>query len=85
MEALPNGNTSLIISSDVGLYVTNEMSGELTVLDAATLAPIATIPLGKRPRRLASSPDGTRLDDSSTRTTWPRESVSASSISQRDC
>ena len=46
---------------DVGLYVTNEMSGDLTVIDAATLAPVATIPLGKRPRGLAASPDGTRL------------------------
>src|ERR1700720_4627706 len=46
---------------DVGLYVTNEMSGDLTVIDAATLTPVATIPLGKRPRGLASSPDGTRL------------------------
>src|SRR6185369_11818195 len=45
----------------VGLYVTNETSGDLTVIDAATLATVTTIPLGKRPRGLAASPDGTRL------------------------
>src|SRR5580700_3772139 len=46
---------------DVGLYVTNEQSGDLTVIDTATLAPVATIPLGKRPRGIAPSPDRTRL------------------------
>jgi YVTN family beta-propeller protein len=45
----------------VGLYVTNETSGDLTVIDAATLSPVATIPLGKRPRGIAASPDGRRL------------------------
>src|SRR5579864_9168240 len=45
----------------VGLYVTNETSGDLTVIDAATLATVTTIPLGKRPRGIAPSPDGTRL------------------------
>ncbi len=44
----------------VGLYVTNETSGDLTVIDAGTLATVATIPLGKRPRGIAASPDGTR-------------------------
>src|SRR5262249_44162245 len=46
---------------DVGIYVTNETSGNLTVIDAATLNVVATIPLGKRPRGLAASPDGSRL------------------------
>src|SRR5579864_584990 len=45
----------------VGLYVTNESSGDLTVIDAATLSPVATIALGKRPRGIAASPDGRRL------------------------
>jgi YVTN family beta-propeller protein len=44
-----------------GLYVTNEKSGNLTVIDLATLTPVATIPLGKRPRGIAASPDGSRL------------------------
>ena len=46
---------------DLGLYVTNETSGDLTVIDVPTLAVVATIPLGKRPRGIAASPDGTRL------------------------
>ncbi|HEY1913473.1 MAG TPA: hypothetical protein VGG73_21280, partial [Vicinamibacterales bacterium] len=33
----------------VGLYVTNESSGDLTIIDAASLAPVGTIKLGKRP------------------------------------
>jgi len=45
----------------VGLYVTNETSGDLTVIDAATLTTVTTIPLGKRPRGIAASPDGSRL------------------------
>src|SRR5215813_4475927 len=46
---------------DVGLYVTNETSGDLTVIDAATLTPVTTIALGKRPRGIAASPDGSRV------------------------
>jgi YVTN family beta-propeller protein len=45
----------------VGLYVTNEASGELSMIDAATQSVVATIPLGKRPRGIAASPDGTLL------------------------
>ena len=35
---------------DVGIYVTNETSGDLTVIDGVTLTPVTTIALGKRPR-----------------------------------
>ena len=45
----------------VGIYVTNETSGDLTVIDAATLSSVATMPLGRRPRGIASSPDRTTL------------------------
>jgi YVTN family beta-propeller protein len=45
----------------VGLYVTNEASGELSMIDAATQSVVATIPLGKRPRGVVGSPDGTLL------------------------
>jgi YVTN family beta-propeller protein len=38
----------------VGLYVTNETSGDLSVIDAGTLVTVATIPLGKRPRGIAA-------------------------------
>lgn len=40
------------------IYVTNETSGDLTVIDSAAMEAIATIPLGKRPRGIHASPDG---------------------------
>jgi YVTN family beta-propeller protein len=45
----------------VRVYVTNEGSGTLTIIDAATRSAIATLPLGKRPRGIQVSPDRTRL------------------------
>ncbi len=45
----------------VGIYVTNETSGDLSVIDAATNAVVATITLGKRPRGIVASPDRTLL------------------------
>ena len=45
----------------VRVFVTNETSGDLTVIDAATQAAIATAPLGKRPRGIQPSPDGKSL------------------------
>lgn len=43
------------------VYVTNERSGDLTVIDPATRRATATIPLGKRPRGLRLGPDGKTL------------------------
>lgn len=43
------------------LYVTNEFSGDLSVIDAASGRVLQTTPLGKRPRGMAFSPDGRRL------------------------
>lgn len=40
------------------IYVTNEVSGDLSVIDSVKMETIATIPLGKRPRGIVSSPDG---------------------------
>jgi YVTN family beta-propeller protein len=40
------------------VYVTNETSGDLSVIDGTTLEVISTIPLGKRPRGIHASPDG---------------------------
>ncbi len=45
-------------SSAYRIYVTNEASGSLTVIDSATLEVVATAPLGKRPRGIHASPDG---------------------------
>ena len=45
----------------VGVYVTNETGGDLSVIDAASNTVVATIPLGKRPRGIVASPDRTLL------------------------
>jgi len=41
--------------------VTNERSGDLSVIDLASKTVVATVPLGKRPRGVRVSPDGTVL------------------------
>ena len=43
------------------VYVTNEGSGDLTVIAGGTHDVLATIPLGKRPRGIKVGPEGTRL------------------------
>ena len=40
------------------VYVTNERSGDVTVISGANLQVTATIPVGKRPRGIHVSPDG---------------------------
>jgi len=40
------------------IYITNEISGDLSVIDSNTLEVVSTIPLGKRPRGIHPSPDG---------------------------
>ena len=42
----------------VRVFVTNEQSGDLTVIDAATNAVVVTAPLGKRPRGIQAGPGG---------------------------
>ncbi len=41
-----------------GIYVTNEVSGDVTVIDGASLRAVGTVKLGKRPRGLKISPSG---------------------------
>ena len=43
------------------VYVTNEASGDLTVIDGERQTAIGTYPLGKRPRGIKVSPDGKSL------------------------
>jgi YVTN family beta-propeller protein len=43
------------------VFVTNEVSGDITVIDPDTATAVATIPVGKRPRGIAVSPDGETL------------------------
>src|SRR5262245_42367100 len=40
------------------VYVTNERSGDLSIIDGGSLEVVATVPLGKRPRGIHASPDG---------------------------
>lgn len=44
-------------SSAFKLYTTNEVSGDMTIIDSADYHVIATVPLGKRPRGIHPSPD----------------------------
>jgi len=43
------------------VYATNERSGDLTIINGATLQPVATRPLGKRPRGITVGPKGANL------------------------
>src|SRR5215813_13962418 len=40
------------------VFVSNEKSGELTVISGGDFKSVATIPVGKRPRGIQASPDG---------------------------
>ncbi|HZY72001.1 MAG TPA: beta-propeller fold lactonase family protein [Edaphobacter sp.] len=44
-------------SSGPRIYVTNEVSGDMTIIDSGTYKVLETIPLGKRPRGIHASPD----------------------------
>ena len=50
-----------VLQGAYGVYVTNEVSGDLTVIDPATNAAVATLPLGKRPRGIRVAPDRNEL------------------------
>ena len=56
LDTAPTAETSS--ESGYRIYVTNEESGDLTIIDSATLEVISTAPLGKRPRGIHASPDG---------------------------
>jgi len=43
------------------LFVTNESGGDISVVDIGAQKVVATIPVGKRPRGIRLSPDGTML------------------------
>ena len=43
------------------VFVTNERSNDVTVLDGETFEVIGTYPVGNRPRGITISPDGTEL------------------------
>src|SRR5262245_30924900 len=43
------------------LFVTNEVSGDISVIDVGAAKVVTTIPVGKRPRGIKISPDGSLL------------------------
>src|SRR5215470_18135732 len=43
------------------VYVANERSNDITIIDTATNSVVATVPVGQRPRGLGLSPDGNTL------------------------
>src|SRR5215216_2684500 len=48
-------------SSRYLVFVSNERSGDVTVIDGATDTIAATFPVGKRPRGIHAAPDGRRV------------------------
>jgi YVTN family beta-propeller protein len=48
-------------SASYRICVTNEGSGDVTILEGATRKKLATVPVGKEPRRILASPDGKYL------------------------
>jgi YVTN family beta-propeller protein len=50
-----------LLAATYHVYVTNERSGDVTVINGADLKVDATIPVGKRPRGVHLSPDGKLL------------------------
>lgn len=50
--------SNAIAAGSYEVFVSNEKSGDLTVIDGATLAAVKTFAVGKRPRGIHSSPDG---------------------------
>src|SRR5262245_28504910 len=53
--------TSPVAAADVRVFVTNEKSNDVTVIDAATRTVVKTLPVGQRPRGVTVSPDGRRV------------------------
>jgi len=50
-----------LAAGDYQIFVTNEKSGDLTIIDGADNKVLATIPVGKRPRGIRVSPDGSTV------------------------
>ncbi len=53
--------TAAVAAPAARLYVSNEESGDVAVVDTATLEVVSRIPVGKRPRGIRVSPDGRLL------------------------
>jgi YVTN family beta-propeller protein len=51
-------NESAVAATPYQIFVSNEKSGDITVIDGGDFKVIGTIPVGKRPRGIHVSPDG---------------------------
>ena len=57
-KAPPASQEQASLPAGPRFYITNETSGDMTIIDGAKLEAIQTVPLGKRPRGIHASPDG---------------------------
>ena len=58
LASLLTGCTKAPAGSSYRVYITNEASGDLTVIDPVKMEALATLPLGKRCRGIHASADG---------------------------
>jgi YVTN family beta-propeller protein len=58
IAAFTTGTGAPAQAASYEIYVTNERSGDVTVINGGDLSVAATIPVGKRPRGIHASPDG---------------------------
>lgn len=58
LAALLRATTLARAADGYQIYVSNERSGDVTVIDGASLKAVAKFPVGKRPRGIHASPDG---------------------------
>ena len=60
-ESGPSANRKNTPRGGYSIYVTNENSGDVSVIDSASLQVVGTIPVEKRPRGIHPSPDGRNI------------------------
>src|SRR5471030_2197787 len=58
VSVLIAGSVAPLHAATYEVYVTNERSGDVTVINGSDFSVAATIPVGKRPRGIHASPDG---------------------------
>ena len=59
--AVASGPTICAESPGYFVFVSNERSGDVTVIDGTSDIVVATFPVGKRPRGIHAAPDGKRI------------------------
>src|SRR5579863_5084668 len=59
--ALATSATTHAAGASYQIFVSNERSGDVTIIDGADFKVVGTLPVGKRPRGIHVSPDGKRV------------------------